>query len=115
LQNIPACCVVFYVLSNNLSPDGSFRHTTIQFHLSYCKTLPSNLVKDGRSSVNLTSDQASKYFFPSAKADQVREAFRPSCRWHNKGHTALCWLFSWAIQNNKQGYGKNSKSCTCIL
>lgn len=121
----------------NLSPDGSFRCTTVRFDLSSYKTVPANLVKDGRSSVNLTNGQASKYFFPLAKTDQVRETFRPSCRGKLLTEESPFYSFeatltgfhtvrrvilhlSYFHQQSKitvykQIYGKNSKRCTCIL
>lgn len=57
-----------------------FRHMTDQFDLSCCKTLSTNLVKDGRSLVYLTNDQAASIFSIWLKTDQGRETFRPSCR-----------------------------------
>lgn len=131
------CCVVFYVLSKNLSPDGSFKHTTVQFDLSCYETLPTNLVKDGRSSVNLTNGQASEYVLPLAKTEQVRETFRPSSRGNLllekspfatfeaplKGfHTVrrVILHFGYFHQQSKitvykQKYGKNSKRFLSVL
>lgn len=85
----------------------------------------------------LTNGQASKYFFPLAKTDQVRETFRPSCRGKLLTEESPFYTFeatltgfhtvrrvilhlSYFHQQSKitvynQIYGKNSERCTCIF
>ena len=88
--------------------------------------------------MNLTNGQASKYFFPFAKTDQVRETFRPSCRgnllvkksafstfeappkgFHTVRRVILYFVGYFHQQSKirvyKQNYGKNLKRFLSVL
>lgn len=88
--------------------------------------------------MNLTNGKASKYFFPLAKSDQVRETFRSSCRgnlliektpfstfeaplkaFHTVRNVMLHFVGHFHQQSKitvcKQNYGKNSERFFSVL